>query len=84
MRIVEHVERDTADSVFLSACVSPIYHRLLSLSTSTQPNNIGCALLHMLIQPFSQVAVDDEFALMSVTLFRKVRDDFIHKARENK
>lgn len=38
----------------------------------------------MLIQPFSQVAVDDEFALMSVTLFRKVRDDFIHKARENK
>ncbi|KAL1406367.1 Vacuolar ATP synthase subunit C [Vanrija albida] len=31
-----------------------------------------------------EVAKDGEFILVTVTLFRKVRDDFINKARENK
>ncbi|TXT12884.1 hypothetical protein VHUM_01285 [Vanrija humicola] len=31
-----------------------------------------------------EVAKDSEFYLVTVTLFRKVRDDFINKARENK
>lgn len=31
-----------------------------------------------------QIASDDEYVLQTVTVFRKVRDDFIHKCRENK
>lgn len=31
-----------------------------------------------------QIAADDEFVLMSVTLFKKHHDEFVQKARENK
>lgn len=31
-----------------------------------------------------QIASDDEYVLQTVTVFKKVRDDFIHKCRENK
>lgn len=32
----------------------------------------------------SKIAQDDEFALYSVTIFRRVRDDFMQKCREEK
>lgn len=31
-----------------------------------------------------KLAEDDEFVLQTVTVFKKVRDEFVHKARENK
>lgn len=31
-----------------------------------------------------QVAVDDDFMLQTVTVFKKVREEFTHKCRENK
>jgi V-type H+-transporting ATPase subunit C len=31
-----------------------------------------------------QVAVDDEYSLRTVTVFKKVRDEFTHRCRENK
>lgn len=31
-----------------------------------------------------QIASDDEYVLQTVTVFKKIRDDFIHKCRENK
>lgn len=31
-----------------------------------------------------QIAIDEEYALQSVTVFKKVRDEFTHKCRENK
>jgi V-type H+-transporting ATPase subunit C len=42
-------------------------------------------LTPMIVPRSSQeVARDDEFVLYTVTLFRKVHDDFVHKAREAK
>jgi V-type H+-transporting ATPase subunit C len=32
----------------------------------------------------SKLASDDEFTLFNVTLFKKFKDEFIHKCRENK
>ena len=32
----------------------------------------------------SQLASDDEYSLFSVTVFKKVHDEFVHKARENR
>lgn len=32
----------------------------------------------------SKIASDDEYTLYSVTIFKKVKDEFIHKCRENK
>jgi V-type H+-transporting ATPase subunit C len=31
-----------------------------------------------------QIAADDEYVLQSVTVFKKVRDEYVHKCRENK
>ncbi len=31
-----------------------------------------------------QVAADDDFVLQTVTLFKKVREEYVHKCRENK
>ncbi|OCF31675.1 V-type H+-transporting ATPase subunit C [Kwoniella heveanensis BCC8398] len=31
-----------------------------------------------------RIAADEEYVLQTVTVFRKVRDDFVHKCRENK
>jgi len=30
------------------------------------------------------LAADDEFVLQSVTIFKKVKEEYIHKCRENK
>lgn len=43
-----------------------------------------CVTPIRLVQLNREVAKDGEFYLVTVTLFRKVRDDFINKARENK
>lgn len=32
----------------------------------------------------NKLAQDDEYALYNVTVFKKVRDEFVQKARENK
>lgn len=31
-----------------------------------------------------KLASDDEFSLFTVTVFKKVHDEFVHKARENR
>lgn len=31
-----------------------------------------------------EIASDDDFALYTVTIFKKVREEFTHKCRENK
>lgn len=31
-----------------------------------------------------QIAADDEYFLKTVTVFKKTRDEFVHKCRENK
>ncbi|WVR03777.1 hypothetical protein IAU60_000772 [Kwoniella sp. DSM 27419] len=42
-------------------------------------------LTSMVVPRSSQrIAMDDEYALVTVTVFKKVRDDFVHKCRENK
>jgi V-type H+-transporting ATPase subunit C len=33
---------------------------------------------------FSQLAADEDFFLQTVTVFKKVRDEYTHKCRENK
>ncbi|KAJ9112352.1 hypothetical protein QFC19_000772 [Naganishia cerealis] len=34
--------------------------------------------------PFRKIASDSEFTLQTVTIFKKVKDEYIHKCRENK
>lgn len=33
---------------------------------------------------YSKIAEDDEYGLFSVTLFQRVADEFVHKAREER
>lgn len=44
----------------------------------------NCETDDILPAMFRQIASDDEYVLQTVTVFKKVRDDFIHKCRENK
>jgi V-type H+-transporting ATPase subunit C len=36
------------------------------------------------VDEYRQLAADDEYVLKTVTVFKKVRDEYVHKCRENK
>lgn len=70
----------------------PRTHRFLeTLLVAVPRNNVKDWLakyerLTSMVVPRSsnKLAQDDEYALYNVTVFKKVRDEFVQKARENK
>ena len=55
------------------------------MSFRVRPGTLTLIFIYLLIlRSHRQITSDDEFALYSVVIFRRVHDEFIQKCRDNK